>query len=179
MAIYIAGDNLNLDTLIENFVDNALGQIQTFQSTYQTLQNEDERSSATLMINNLQPSLQGIIVNSPAVIGTCLFRPFPWEAKKIIMFFSSLEAMLLLLATLYVLVKTYFFLFFKYLFNNRVRMFCFIFSMLFALLIGYTTFNFGTLIRYKIVFLPFYFFLLISIYTQMKERLNKNTLAAV
>jgi hypothetical protein len=43
--------------------------------------------------------------------------------------------------------------------------------MLFALIIGFTTFNFGTLIRYKIMLLPFYYFMLVAIFnaTQLKQ----------
>ncbi len=40
-------------------------------------------------------------------------------------------------------------------------MFCFLFSVVFALFIGATTLNFGTLVRYKIPCLPFY---IISLY---------------
>lgn len=169
LAVYIILDNLDFDQIVQNFIDNAFKHIETFQYSYQAVQDDDERSKATFMISNLSPSLGGLIANMPTVIGSCLFRPFPWEARKIIIFISSLEAMFALLVTLYILIKTYFVGFFKYVFNNKYVLFCFIFSLLFALLIGYTTFNFGTMVRYKIIFLPFYFFTLIYVYSCKKE----------
>lgn len=172
IIIYVLFINLNINTGIENFIEDAAKQFETMQNSYQVVQNEDDRSRATFMLSEINPSLQGMVLNAPAVIGSCLFRPFPWEAQKIIIFFSSLEAMLTLLVTLYVLAKLYFFKFFKYCFTDLVAMFCFVFSILFALLIGYTTFNFGTMVRYKIIFLPFYFFLLIYTYTKGKEQSN-------
>lgn len=169
LLVYIILDNINFNEIVQNFVDTAFKQIESFQNSYQAAQAEDETSRATFMIGDINPSLEGLVLNIPSVIGSCLFRPFPWESGKIIIFLSSLEATLTLLATLYILIKTFFFKFFKYVFNNNYALFCFIFSLMFALLIGYTTFNFGTMVRYKIIFLPFYYFLLISVYTRYQS----------
>ena len=144
-------------------------QIQLFQKGYQAVKEDDERSRATFTISDIDPSLESIIINSPAVIGTCLFRPFIWESKKVIIFMASLEALFTLLITIYVVGKSKVLWFFKYIFTDATLLFCLIFSILFASVIGYTTFNFGTMIRYKIIFLPFYFFLLIQIYSKYNE----------
>ena len=170
---YIILYNINFNEIIQNSVNKAFTQIQALQNSYQAVQDEDERSKASFLLPEINPTFENFVSNAPIVIASCLFRPFPWEARKIIIFFSSLEAVLMLICTLYVLVKTYFLGFFKYVFNNKYALFSFIFSMLFALLIGYTTFNFGTMVRYKIIFLPFYFFLLISIYTRHQLSPNK------
>lgn len=169
LSLYIILDNLNFGDIVENFVNTAFNQIQSLQNSYQAVQDDDERSKATFMLADMDPSLGNLTANIPLVIGSCLFRPFPWEAKKIIIFLSSLEAVLMLMATLYVLIKTYFLGFFKYVFSNHYALFCLVFSLLFALLIGYTTFNFGTMVRYKIIFLPFYFFTLIYVYSLKKD----------
>ncbi len=150
---------------IKAFVDDTVSQIQLFQKGYQSVQEMDDvGSKATFGISNIDPTLESILINSPGVIGTCLFRPFVWESQKVIIFFASLEALLTLFMTVYVIGKTKVLWFFKYIFTDAVLLFCLIFSILFALVIGYTTFNFGTMIRYKIIFLPFYFFMLIEIY---------------
>jgi hypothetical protein len=166
LSLYVILDDINFNEIVQNFVDTAFTQIESFQNSYQAAQAEDETSKAIFMLGDINPSLEGLVLNIPTVIGSCLFRPFPWESGKLIIFFSSLEATLTLFATLYILIRTYFFKFFKYVFNNNFSLFCFIFSLMFALLIGYTTFNFGTMVRYKIIFLPFYYFLLISVYTR-------------
>ena len=167
---YIVINNSNFDTIMENFVDAAYTQIQTFQNNYQAVQGDDERSKATFMISDIKPSFEGMLLNAPSVLGSCLFRPFPWEAKKIIMVLASLEALLTLFITLFVIVKSKIFGFFKYIFTDVLILYCFLFSILFALVIGFTTFNFGTLVRYKIIFLPFYYFFLIQIYNKSKGR---------
>ena len=169
-SIITALITLDISSYIKSFVESSFSQIQQMQKSYQDIQKENEESGVTISLVNLNPSLESIIANSPAVIATCLFRPFVWEAKKVIIFFASLEALFTLLITLYVIAKTKVLWFFKYIFTDDNLLFCLIFSILFALVVGYTTFNFGTLIRYKIIFLPFYFFMLISVYRKYKER---------
>ena len=49
-------------------------------------------------------------------------------------------------------------------------MYCFLFAFIFALFVGATTNNFGTLVRYKIPCLPFYVISLFLIYEKVKQR---------
>ncbi|MEI7736988.1 MAG: hypothetical protein WCI49_16075, partial [Ferruginibacter sp.] len=60
--------------------------------------------------------------------------------------------------------------FFGIVFSNSFYLFSFLVSILFALVIGFTTFNFGSIVRYKIILLPFYYFMLVGIYTKLEER---------
>lgn len=161
---------LDATVYVKYFVDSSFNQIQQLQKSYQAVQEmEDVSNKGAFLITNMNPSFESIVINSPGVIGTCLFRPFIWESQKIIIFFASLEALATLLFTAYILLKTKFLGFFAYVFSNGFLLFCFIFSILAAMVIGYTTFNFGTLIRYKVFMLPFYFFILIHIYTRIKQ----------
>jgi hypothetical protein len=68
-----------------------------------------------------------------------------------------------MLFTLFVLIKARPMLFFKTIFTNPMVTCCFFYSILFALFIGTTTLNFGTLVRYKIPCMPFYIIALILI----------------
>jgi len=52
--------------------------------------------------------------------------------------------------------KVGFFKSFKIIFSDPVLIFCFVFSILFAGIVGMTTTNFGALVRYKIPCLAFY-----------------------
>ncbi len=167
--VVLAFTVIDVSSLVQDAVNVSYGQIEVFKNSYEAVQGADESSKAGFMISDIDPSLKSILLHIPEVIVSGLFRPFIWEAKKIIIFFASLEALITLLATLYIFWKTKFIGFFIYVFANPSLLFCFIFSLLFSLVIGFTTFNFGTLVRYKIMFLPFYFFLLISIYGKNKE----------
>ena len=153
--------------LQETFIDT-VAQMELFQNAYQSY--AEDTNSETTFSGTLNLSPEQMLLTAPSVIFTTLFRPYLWETRKIVMLFSALEALMTLIFTFFVLWKTRVWGFFAYTFNNPITSFCFIFSMLFAALIGFTTFNFGTLVRYKIVFLPFYFFLLIASYSRYMAR---------
>lgn len=160
----------NFSGQINDLVQESYAQVQTFQQSYQNLQNGDENSKAGFEIGNVDASLSSMVLKSPGVIFSCLYRPFLWESRKIIILFTSLESTLLLLSTLYLLYKTRMTGFFKIIFSNHLILFCFILSILFALIIGFTTFNFGTMTRYKIILMPFYYFMLVTVYTKVNEK---------
>lgn len=100
---------------------------------------------------------------APAAINATLFRPYLWESKKISTLLSSIESLSLMLFTLFVLYQAGPWLFVSLLVKDPMVMFCFFFSVLFALFIGATTLNFGTLVRYKIPCMPFYIIALVLI----------------
>ncbi|MFM6924363.1 MAG: hypothetical protein ACKOU7_02600 [Ferruginibacter sp.] len=164
-------------TFITNFTDqlkllaeDSMVQVDNFKRNYEAVQNDDENSKGTLEIKDMDISLAGMISNSPVKVFTCLYRPFIWESKKIFILFSSFESLLLLLSTLYVMFKLKFFGFFKEMFNNPYILVSFIIAIFFALIIGFTTYNFGTMARYKIILMPFYFFSLVGLYTAYTDK---------
>ena len=114
----------------------------------------------------------GMLQASPAAVNVSLFRPYVWESRNPLMFISSLESTFLLLFSLYVLLKN-----FRHLFSslgNYNVLFCLVFSITFAFAVGISTFNFGTLARYRIPLLPFYLLALIimSNYSNNDKKLN-------
>jgi len=164
----------NFSTQINEMVEDSYMQVQSYQQNYQNIQNADESSKAGFELDNFDPSLSSMILKSPGAIFSCLYRPFLWESRKVIILFTALESTLLLLSTLYLLIKTRFVGFFKIIFLNPLILFSFVASILFALIIGFTTFNFGTMIRYKIILLPFYYFMLVSIYSKTGKKVEEN-----
>ena len=101
---------------------------------------------------------------APAAITATLFRPFLWESKKLSTLLSSVESLALMLFTIFVFFKVGPFLLFGSVFKDPMIFYCFFFSILFALFVGATTLNFGTLVRYKIPCIPFYIIALMLIY---------------
>ncbi len=100
-----------------------------------------------------------MLLASPTAVNVSLFRPYLWEARNPLMFISSLESTFLFLFSLYIFIFK-----FKYLFSalrNHNALFCLAFSITFAFAVGISTFNFGTLTRYRIPLLPFYLLALI------------------
>ncbi len=122
-------------------------------------------------------SATSLLKMTPAAVVATFFRPFLWESKKLSTLLSSLESVAFMLLTLFVFFKAGPLKFFKTLFTDNMVFFCFFYSVTFAIFVGATTLNFGTLVRYKIPCLPFYaialFLILETVPKNKKETENK------
>lgn len=114
-------------------------------------------------------SVTGLIKLLPAATTATLFRPFLWETHKASTVLSSLESMLMMLFTIFILWKAKPLPFMRIVIKDPLIMYCFLFSVVFALFVGATTRNFGTIVRYKIPCMPFYVIALYLIYEKLKE----------
>ena len=118
-------------------------------------------------LGELDGSLGTMIGLAPEAINVSLFRPYLWEVKNPLMLFSALESTLLLFIVVYVVAK------------ERLRIFAGVtqfnilfalsFSLIFAFAIGVSTYNFGTLVRYKVPLLPFFLTALILLLDYSKS----------
>lgn len=99
-----------------------------------------------------------------------LYRPTLLDVRNVIMLFSALENTFLLLFTFYLLVKLKFFRFFIYLGSNPLALFSFIFSIFFAISVGISISNFGTLVRLKIPCVPFFICSLLIVNHVIKKK---------
>ena len=121
-------------------------------------------------------SVSSLIKMAPAAVVATFYRPFIWETRKPSTLLSSLESLAIILLTLKAFRSAGIAKFFK-LWTNPTIMYCIGFSLFFALFVGATTPNFGTLCRYKIPCMPFYviaMFLILDITNKKKEILLKN-----
>ena len=105
-------------------------------------------------LGELDGTWESMLNLAPAAVNVSLFRPYFWEVHNPLMLLSAFESFALLILTLYVLAR-FRLLTLKVMTNPHV-LFCLIFSISFAFAVGVSTFNFGTLTRYKIPLLPFY-----------------------
>lgn len=108
-------------------------------------------------LGTLDPTLLGLLKAFPKAVNVALFRPYLWEARKIIVMPSALEALFTLGFTVYVFFKVGIWRALVALFSDPVILFCLVFAIIFAFAVGFTSFNFGALARYKIPCLPFYY----------------------
>ena len=93
----------------------------------------------------------GLIKVFPKAINVALFRPYVWEIRKPILLAAALEGVITLYLTVTLLFKAGFVRFFKLITDNPEVQFCLVFSIIFAFAVGFTSFNFGALARYKIL----------------------------
>lgn len=100
----------------------------------------------------------GILLKTPEAINVAIFRPYLWEAKNPVMLLSAIESLYFFIITLQLVF--YFFTRFgkisDFMGKNSIIYFMLIFSLIFAFSVGFTSFNFGALSRYRIPLLPFY-----------------------
>ena len=108
-------------------------------------------------LGELDGSWGSMIRLLPQAIVVSLFRPFLWEVKNPMMLLSSLEGLLVLIWSVQIFRNGKW----RILLTDPFLIFCLIFSMLFAFAVGVSTYNFGTLMRYKIPLMPFYFTMLV------------------
>lgn len=125
-----------------------------------------ETSGYTL--GELDGSFGSMIRLAPQAIIVSLFRPYPWEVRNPLMLLSALESLGFVWITLYVFYQARGKLISRL--KNPEVAFCLVFSLVFAFSVGISTYNFGTLSRYKIPLIPFYLVGLSLIYYLNNER---------
>jgi len=118
-------------------------------------------------LGELDGSLGTMLSLAPQAVNVSLFRPYLWEVRNPLMFFSAVESMLLLLVVLYVIAKKRLLIFASL--SNFNILFALSFSIIFAFAIGVSTYNFGTLVRYKVPLLPFFLAALILLLDYSKS----------
>jgi hypothetical protein len=140
-------------------VDNAQKKAEDMQRwhTYVVeVMNEGEGSSYNLGEIDFSPV--GLMRTAPAAINVALFRPWLWEVKNPVMLLEAMESLFILVFSIYTL-----FIFIRnipiglsVISDNPSIMFMIVFAIIFAFSVGFTSYNFGSLSRYRIPLLPFY-----------------------
>ena len=98
----------------------------------------------------------GMLSKFPQAVWVSLYRPHLWEVNNVVMLLSALESFALLLFTIYVIYKTGIMKALQLISSKPILIFCFMFSIVFAFAVGISTYNFGSLVRYKIPLYPFF-----------------------
>lgn len=117
-----------------------------------------ENSGYTL--GELDGSIGSLLRLAPQGINVTLFRPWLWEVRNPLMLLAAIESFIFLSISIYLIFR----LKWKKLrekANHPLVVYCLSFSLLFAFAVGVSTYNFGTLMRYKIPVMPFYMIALI------------------
>lgn len=125
-------------------------------------------------LGELDGTFSSMIRLAPQAINVSLFRPYLWEVKNPLMLISALESFLFLIFTAYVFYTVGSKL--SSAFNNPDVIFGLVFALSFAFAVGVSTFNFGTLVRYKIPLLPFYLMALVVMLNYRNKPTNVGAL---
>lgn len=167
------------DELGQFAVKDLTKSIKRYNKAYENQANSGSANSNFSLGVEYDGSMVGLAKLAPVAISTTFFRPFLWESRKPSTLLSSIEALLLMLFTIYIVFKAGFIKFFKLISSDPLIMYCFLFSCVFALFVGASTLNFGSLVRYKIPCMPFYLISLFLIYDKVKQKaVNKVAIAS-
>ncbi len=167
IGIYLLTDKLK-EELGGLALDKITKSVKTTQENFINI--SDRAESAFTLGVEFDGSTASLIKIAPAAVTATLFRPFLWESKKVSTLLSSMESLALMLFTLYVFFKAGPGGFFGGIIKDPMILFCISFSLLFALFVGATTMNFGTLVRYKVPCMPFYIIALMLILERKKNK---------
>jgi hypothetical protein len=110
----------------------------------------------------IEQNVIGIIKKIPESLNVALFRPHIWEVKKGLLLPSALESFIFLilsLGTVFRIIRFGKWSTFKKVMTPPL-IFCGLFAFLLFIMVGFTSYNFGTLSRYRMPVLPFYGILL-------------------
>ena len=130
--------------------------MQWWHTRVQELYGDEGGGGSTYSIGDGSFSPSNIIVSFPQAVATSLFRPFLWEARNPVMLLSSIEGLIFLFFTLQTIRRAGIGRSLSLSIGHPVIFFCMFFSIFFAFAVGFTSFNFGALVRYKIPLMPFY-----------------------
>jgi hypothetical protein len=133
---------------IDKVFDTAHGAQQDLKQSYY--------QGNTFDIGDYEPTITGLLSVSHKATFAALFRPTLFDVRNIVMLFSALENAFLLIFCLYLLVKLKFYKFFILVQEHPLALFSMIFALFFALSVGVSISNFGTLVRLKIPSIPFF-----------------------
>lgn len=128
-----------------------------------------EGTGSSFTVGAASTSFGATIGLLPLGVVATLFRPFLWEARNPLMIISGIEGFLFFYLTYLAFRRIGFRKFFSLVGSDSVLVFCIVYSLLFAAIIGVTTTNFGALVRYKIPCVPFYLIMLFIVMDKSRK----------
>jgi len=126
-------------------------------------------------LGEFEPSLKGMLSKAFPAINVTLFRPYIWEAKSIFLIAISVESLILLTLTCVLIFTKNPFNTIKRILKDSNLIFFLTFTLIFAFFAGISSFNFGSLSRYKIPCMPFFALLLILLLYPEKKKAENET----
>ncbi len=106
---------------------------------------------------------QDMIRMFPAAVNVSIFRPYLWEVSNPLMLMLALESFIFLLIVIVLIYKIRLRLIQHFL-NDPFLIFALVFTLGFAFAVGISTWNFGTLVRYKLPLMPIFGAMLAILY---------------
>ncbi|MEZ4938231.1 MAG: hypothetical protein R2799_11625 [Crocinitomicaceae bacterium] len=111
-------------------------------------------------LGEIEYTTTGVVSKIPAALNVTFFRPYPWEISSPTMALATFESIIFFVLFIYFLfyrgVKSV-----RFAWNDPILGFSILFCFILGFAAGFTSYNFGALVRYKMPIMPFAFFLVI------------------
>lgn len=140
--------------------------LEGFQSWHGYLATTEDQSGYSLGEIEFTPT--GYLKIAPKAFNVTFFRPYLWEIRNVPTLIGAVESFIILLFFIYLLLKLRL-RFFKILIKNKEVLFMMIFSTIFGIIVGLSSYNFGALSRYKMPAQLLFVTALFLIYNIAKE----------
>ena len=139
--------------------DNIIGTAWSYQHWhYVEGQNTSEQHGrgSSYTLGDYDPTPLGVLKLFFPAVNVSLFRPYFWEVKNPAMAILSLESFVFFLLTIFIFLRVGPLVILRAITSDPFLLMSLIFSIFFSFAVGFSTWNFGALARYKIPALPFY-----------------------
>ncbi len=153
--------------------DNIETKVHGFHSDHGNAKTHQDASIYTL--GEVDYSTAGYLKKLPAALNVTYFRPYIWEAREPLQLLSAVESLVFLFLFVRVVFRVGPFNFLKLMWSDPVPGLCAVFALLFGFAVGFTAYNFGALVRFKIQALPYFLMMLHTInynYLKLKQKVE-------
>jgi len=140
-------------------IDRVVRAAQVMQNWHLTLAKREDASSYDL--GKIEMTPKGIATMGFKSYVVTFFRPYLWEVRNPVMLMTAVESFLILIATFYILLRSGIIFTLRKILSDPFLLYAIIFTIVFGIAVGFASFNFGALARYKIPCVPFYLMILL------------------
>lgn len=173
-SVIIIGSYVGLTAFGENLgkfsVKNALNTAAINQNDLK----QDYYEGNSFDIGDFEPTIGGALSKFPEATLAGLFRPYLWDSRNVVMVLSALENLFVLGFTLYVLFRIKWRKVSSFVVAHPILLYCLVFSILFAFMIGLTSPNYGALVRFRIPLTPLFMACLMVLHGELKTHRLKS-----
>lgn len=136
---------------------------------------QDYYQGSSFDIGDFEPTVTGMLSKVPVAMRVGLFQPFIWESRNIVMIFSGIENLTYLVLALFLIFKIFRNprRFFKILNQYPILILLMLYTLMFSVMVGLATSNFGALVRFKIAFMSCYVVLLFILHGFLSKQGSK------
>lgn len=116
----------------------------------------------------------GVLSKIPASLNVTFFRPYIWEARNPVVFIAAIESLVFLGLILFSFYKQRLRVFSKFVSHPMIIIFL-VYCLIFGFVVGFTSYNFGALGRYKIPIFALFAFLVFYVSVKGNPKIEDRT----